>query len=260
MTSSVRPRFFALATAALLAGCAADSSVSTSSTPVDLNQVFSEMRLPAVAGATSAAGGTQGFTAAVSRGLPSACSYAVTTQSFVCAPITAGGITIAQTYTLLNSSGSPLSVFDAKALEAVRVQNTISGTQSASGDTFTIDGKEDQTLSGLQTSKHTLNGTSTINMSGTFGTGTANAQPLTLSLKSTTKDLVISANPGPNSYPASGTITLNQTMSLRGSSSPFTTTMVLTFDGTSKVKVTIDGISALGCSTIDLASATPTCR
>lgn len=258
MTLLMRPRYLALVVAALIAGCGADSSVSTTSAPVDLAQVFKEMSLPSITGATSAAAGFAGPAAPTASGVPTGCSYAASSQSFKCAPITAGGITITQSYTLLNASGSPLSSFEPTSLAAVRMLSTIAGTESSAGDVFTINGTQDQTLSGLQTSKHTLNGTTMMTLKGTFGTGSPTAEPLTLVTTSTTKDLVIPANAGANNYPASGTITVVETMSLR-SLPPFTTTLVLTFNGTSKVKVTIDGVSVSGCSTIDLASTNPGC-
>ncbi len=260
MTTTMRARHLALAAAALLAGCGGDSSVSTTSTPVDLAQVFNELSLPAISGATSAAAGMSGPTAPLRGGVPTGCSYAIASQAFVCAPVTANGITITQSYSLLNASGGALSFFEPTSLAAVRVQSTITGTETTGGDSFTIDGRQDRTLSGLQTSKHTLNGTTTTNLSGTFGAGafTPSAEPFTMTIKSTTTDLVIPANADAKTYPASGTIALEQTMTLR-TLAPFTTRIVLTFNGTSNVKITIDGIAVSGCSTIDLASTKPGC-
>ena len=258
MITTMRPRLLALAAAALLAGCGADSSVSPNTTPTSLDQVFREMSLPAVSGATTAAAGFSGPTAPLGTSVPTGCSYALASQSFVCAPITASGITITQSYTLLNGSGGPLAFFDATSLAAVRMQGTITGTETTADGTFTIDGRQDQTLSGLRTSKHVLNGTTTMNLSGTFGVGTASAQPVIIGIKSTTTDLVVPANPGANAYPASGTIGIDETIALAGLPS-VTSRIVLTFNGTSKVKITINGASISGCSTIDLASTTPGC-
>lgn len=256
MTSTMRPRFLSLVAAVLLAGCGADSGVSPNNTPVSLDQVFKEMSLPAISGATSAAAGLG--SAPLGASIPSSCTYALASQSFVCAPITASGITITQNYQLLSTSGSPLSLFDAKSLGAVRMQSTITGTETSTDGTFTIDGRQDQTLSGLQTSKHTLNGTTTMNMTGTFASSTAGGDPFTMVVKSTTTDLVIPLNPGPNTYPASGTIAIDETMSLARLPA-FTTRIVLTFNGTSKVKITIDGVSVSGCTTIDLSNTNPGC-
>ncbi|CAN5452204.1 hypothetical protein BH09GEM1_BH09GEM1_36900 [soil metagenome] len=258
MTMTMRSRYLTLAAAVLLAGCGADSSVSTTGTPVDLAQVFKEMSLPAISGATSAAASMEGPTSPSAGGVPSGCSYVLSSRSFVCAPVTTNGITITQSYSLLNASGGALSSFEPTALAAVRSQATITGTDTTGGDTFIIDGRQDQTLSGLQTSKHTLNGTTTMSMSGTFGTGTPNAEPLTMIMKSTTTDLVIPANADAKTFPASGTISVEETMTLR-SLPPITTRIVLTFNGTSKVKITIDGVAVSGCSTIDLSSTNPGC-
>ncbi|CAN5914585.1 hypothetical protein BH11GEM2_BH11GEM2_27550 [soil metagenome] len=252
--------FLALAAAAMLAGCGGDSSVATTSTPTDLAQVFREMSLPAISGATSAAAGIERPTTPLAGGVPTGCSYALASQAFVCAPITTNGITITQSYSLLNASGGSLSFFEPSSLAAVRLQSTITGTQKTGGDSLSIVGRQDQTLSGLQTSKHTLNGTTTMNLSGTVGSGAFNpsAEPLTMTMKSTTTDLVIPANADAKTYPSSGTIAVEQTMSVRNLP-PLTTRIVLTFNGTSKVKLTIDGVSVSGCSTIDLAGTNPGC-
>ena len=258
MNSTMRSRLLTLAAAALLAGCGADSGVSPSTTPPTLDEVFKEMSLPAISGAATAATSMEGPTAPFGTTVPTGCTYAAASQSFVCAPITTSGVTVTQSYQLLNSAGSPLALFDATSLSAVRMQGTITGTETSTDGTVTIDGRQDQTLSGLQTSKHVLNGTTTMTLTGTSGTGTASSQPFTLSMKSTTTDLVIPANPGPNTYPASGAIAIDETMSLAGLP-PLTTRVVMTFNGTSKVKVTINGVSVSGCSTIDLSSTTPGC-
>ena len=262
MTTTTFSRCLALAAAAMLAGCGGDSSVATTTTPADLPQVFREMNLAALSGATTAAGGIAGPTTPLNGGIPTGCTYALASQSFVCAPITSSGITITQSYSLLNASGGSLALFEPTSLAAVRMQSTITGTQKTGGDSLVIAGRQDQTLSGLQTSKHVLNGTSTTTLSGTFGIGRGrfipDAESVTMTMKSTTTDLVIPANAAANTYPASGTIAVEQTMTLRNLP-PFTTRIVLTFNGTSKVKITIDGVALSGCSTIDLSSTTPGC-
>jgi hypothetical protein len=257
MISPMRPRLLALAAATLLAGCGADSSVSPNTTPVTLDQVFKEMSLPAISGATSVAVGLDGPAAALGSATPTGCSYVGTSQSFVCAPITAGGITITQSYQLLNGSGGTLSLFEPTSLAAVRMQSTISGTQSDVTGTFTINGSQDQTLSGLQTNKHVLNGTTTVNLAGTLGAGIA-AEPFTTTIKTTTTNLVMPANSGAHNYPASGSITIDDTSTFPGLPA-MSSRIVLTFDGTSKVKITIDGVAISGCSTIDLSSTSPGC-
>ena len=258
MTSTMRPRLLTLAAIAFLAGCGADSSVSPDSTPVTLDEVFKEMSLPAISGATSAAGGLDMNIVTEGALLPAGCNYAVPSQSFVCAPITTGGVTFTQSYQLLNSSGGALSAFQPTSLAAVRVQSTISGSETSVDGTFTINGWQDQTLSGLQTSKHVLNGTSMMTMSGTLTDSTIGAGPFNMTMKTTTTDLVMPAKSAANAYPASGSIAIDETASFAGSRA-ISTRIVLTFNGTSKVKMTIDGAAVPGCSTIDLSSTNPGC-
>ena len=257
MTSSIRPSLLTLAAVAFLAGCGADSGVSPTNTPVTLDDVFKEMSLPAIAGAASAASGVDASAASAGISVPKACSYATASQSFVCAPITASGLTINQSYQLLNSSGSPLSAFDVGSVSAVRMISTTTGTETSAAGTFTLNGQSDQTLSGLQTSKHILNGTAILGMNGTFS-GTGSAETVIMTTKVTTANLVMPAKAGPNAYPESGTITVDTDIALPGQPS-IPVRLVLTFDGTSKVKVTTNGITIPGCSTIDLSSANPGC-
>ena len=258
MISTMRPRLLTLAAAALLAGCGADSGVTPTNTPPTLDEVFKEMSLPAISSASNAAAGVEGASLPLGTTVPTGCTYASTSQSFVCAPITTNGVTITQNYQLLNSAGTPLSLFDANALAGVRVQGTIAGSESNADGTFTLNGSQDQTLSGLQTSTHVLNGTSSFTLSATTGTGTSGTQPFTITMKTTTTALVIPSSTAANTYPTSGTIALDETEVLSGLPS-ITSHVVLTFNGTSKVKITVDGVALPGCSTIDLSSATPGC-
>lgn len=257
MNSTMRPRLLALAAAALLAGCGADSSVSPS-TPVSLDEVFKELSLPAISSATSAAPGLAVNPLAGGPVIPTGCSYALASQSFVCPSVTQAGFTFSQNYQLLDASGTPLALFDATSLAAVRVRSTTTGTETDAAGSFTIDGQSDGTLSGLQTSRHVLNGTSTMNISGTYTAGTSSLS-MTSTMTTTTTDLVIPPSSSTNKYPLSGTIAIDGTSTSFIPGLPSTTHMVLTFDGTSKVKVTINGVALAGCSTIDLSGTTPGC-
>jgi hypothetical protein len=71
--------------------------------------------------------------------------------------------------------------------------------------------------------------------------------------------VVLPAHGSTSPYPKSGTITVDQATSLVGGTS-LTSRLVMTFNGTSKVVVTltVDGRTIPGC-TIDLASTTPSC-
>jgi hypothetical protein len=249
-------RLLSIATVAVLAACGSDSSTGPSATaPVDLATAFSEMAVPGLSAAASLAGGVSTPTTAT---LPSGCTYTAASQSFVCPPVTSSGLTITSNYTLLDAAGTPMSQFDAKTVGSLRVRNTIAGTVSVEGDHLTIEGQQDQTLSGLQTSAHTLNGTSTLNMSGTGSSTSIFSGAFSIKTTTTTSNVVLPAHGASNSYPSSGTVTLDEVSSGTGLS--LTARIVLTFNGTSKVGVamTVDGHVVPGC-TIDLSKSAPTC-
>ncbi|MEO8624399.1 MAG: hypothetical protein ABI625_25180 [bacterium] len=242
-----------VAAAVFLSACGSDAGTNPgNSQPVSLAQVFSELSLPGLSAAASVAGGVA---IPSTNTLPSGCAYSAASQVFVCPPITTNGLTVTSSYALFNAAGTSLSAFDGATIASVRVKNTVAGTVNSDGNSYTIDVQQDQTLSGLQTNSHTLNGTSTANMTGSL----KSAGSFTTHSAATITNLVIPANAVSGSYPSSGTITLDQTSAFGGGST-LTTHLVMTFNGTSKVAVTmtVGGISLSGC-TIDLASATPSC-
>ena len=252
---TTRVRFPGLAVLALLAACHSDSGVGPStSTPVDLANVFRELSVPGMTTATTLAGGVA---LPFAGGIPSGCAYVSASQSFVCPTVTSSGLTMTASYSLFNAAGQPMAEFNANTVASVRVKSTIAGTITTDGTTLTIDGQQDQTVSGLQSSTHTLNGTSTMNVSGA-GSAT---MPGPFSLRSTTTigNLVLPANGGANGYPTSGTVTVDQVSTFFGGPS-VTSKVVMTFNGTSKVNVTVtlEG-KALSSCTLDLASGTPAC-
>ena len=96
---------------ALVTACSSDSSVApVTRQPVDLNQALSEMTLPSLAGVTTALPGVP--SQALTTPLPSSCTYVAATSRFVCPTVTVTGLTITQSYTLLDASGTPQSAFD----------------------------------------------------------------------------------------------------------------------------------------------------
>jgi aconitase B len=70
--------------------------------------------------------------------------------------------------------------------------------------------------------------------------------------------VVLPAHAATNPYPSSGTVAVDQTTS--AASLSLSSRIVLTFNGTSKVGVTltVDGHTVPGC-TIDLSKPTPSC-
>jgi hypothetical protein len=210
------------------------------------------MSVPGLSAIASLSGGVATPSAS---GVPSGCSYVAASQSFVCPAVTASGLTVTSSYFLLDAAGHPMSQFNASTVASLRVRNTIAGSVTVGGDSFTMDGQQDQTLSGLQTTTHTLNGTSTLNMSVAGGSETFPG-PFTIQSTTTISNVVLPAHGSATSYPKSGTITVT---SLLGGTA-LTSRFVMTFNGTSKVAVTmtVDGHSFPACS-IDLSNGTNSC-
>jgi len=236
--------------AASLVACGPDSSVAPDHPPADLGAVLGEMTLPSLAG--SLVPGVPA-TPAVSALTPSSCAYSAASQSFTCPVVTASGLTFTRSFTLLSASGTPQSQFDPTATAAVRTNTTMAGTVTTSGSTITMDGKDEFTLSGILTGVHTLNGTSLMHVTGTEP---GSAAPYAVTISSTIADLVLPATAA-DKWPKSGKVAMDVTDSMQGA--PGTLHMTMTFNGTSKVAVTMTSSGLSFSCTVDLASQAPTC-
>ena len=248
-------RLVAIALAAVVGACTSDSSVGPSQ-PVTLDKVFSEMSLSSVAPATSTAAATVAPVPvpALSAVVPSSCSYDGTSK-FVCAPVTASGVTVTRAFTLLDASNTPQSQFDPATTAAVRTFTTVAGTFTAGPRSVTINSQETMTLSGLLTGVHTLDGASVAHLSSP-ASGTTPA--FNTDVTTTIDHLVLPTDS--NKYPA-GTITMDATSALNSGTPQPTLGLRMVFDGTStaKMTITVGGFASQTC-TIDLASQTPACK
>lgn len=245
-----------VAVGALLSACSSDSSVApTNRQPADLTQVLHEMALPSLSGATSLAGAP---VAALSAPTPSGCTYSASTQSFACPGVTVSGLTITQSYTLLDASGRPQSAFDPATTASVHLKTTTVGTITADGTSVTIDQTQDLTLSGLLTGTHTIDGTSTSKVNGTVKSGSSSFSTASNVTVTISKLVVPTATTGANSYPSSGTVTIDATTTVDNGFAA-TVHVQVTFTGTNKVAVVITtGVSTQHC-TLDLANPVTAC-
>lgn len=243
-----------VAVGALLSACSSDSSVAPNRQPADLSQVLNEMALPSLSGATSLAGAPVAGLPAVT---PSSCTYSASTQSFACATVTVSGLTITQSFTLLDASGRPQSTFDAATTASVHLKSTIVGTITSDGTSMAIDQAQDLTLSGLLTGIHTLDGTSTTKLDGTVKSGSTSVATTNTVTTTISKLVMPTDTAGANSYPSSGTITVDVETLDNGFSA--TVHVQVTFNGTSKVGVVISsGLFTQHCI-MDLANSNPAC-
>lgn len=253
-----RPALLAVTFAAVAGGCGSDLSTGPVNTqPATLDQALAELSTPAVA----AAGGSL-FDSGVDVPalLPAQCPYDATSQSFVCTPVTANGITIGQSFTLLTASNVKQAAFDGTTTAAVRANTTVGGTFTEGGTSLAIDGQQQLTLSGLISGVHTLNGASTMHLSGTVADSTGSI-PLDLTLKTSVTNLVLPANttPGTQIWPASGTVSAELSGTMAGLSIG-TTKVTTIFSGTSTVDFTITGPGGSKSCKVDLSKTTaPSC-
>ena len=248
-------RLAAVALAAIMVGCSTDSSLGPSTNQtMTLSQLLSQMNLSALSGVTSTLSPAAAASAATP--VPSTCSYSASSQSFICPTVVmANGLTVTQSYTLLDASGKPQSQFDPGTTAAVRTKMSAAGTLTLTGSTsgtLTIDQQQDMTFSGLLTSTHVLNGLSTVHMSGAISTGTTTT-PTNSTLTMTTTNLVLPpVNGDAIAWPTSGTLTEDMTNGDAGSPA-LSTHLTMTFNGTSQVAVVITiGTTTQRC-TIDMA-------
>jgi len=244
-------RVIALAfVAASIVGCGSDSSTGPDRAPADLGVVLSEMSLPSVASGLVPGVPALPSTSALT---PSSCSYSSTSQSFACPTVTASGLTFTRSFTLLSGSGTPQSQFDPTSTAAVRTTTTTTGTITTGGSTMTVDGHDALTLSGILTGVHMLDGTSVLNVQGTEAGSTT---PYTLSVSTTIASLVLPASVA-DRWPKSGKVMVDLTDTMLGATT--TTHMAMTFNGTSKVAVTLTSAGLTLSCTVDLAAQSPTC-
>lgn len=208
------------------AACGSDSSTGpTPAVQANLSQAFSELEHPAI---SDAMGGLTGIF--LPAGSSSGCAYTAASQSFVCPPLSESGISVAFSYALIDASGAAQSAFGSTTTNAVRATSVVSGTTSELGAPLTVEGRQDLTISGLLSTTHSLNGTSSFHLTGTIPSGTGGIPvPVGIVSKTTFTNLVLPATVG--AWPASGTILLEE--SLDGVTG--TDRVLLTFNGTSRI-------------------------
>jgi hypothetical protein len=250
-------RLAAVALAAIVVGCSTDSSLGPSTNQtMTLSQLLSQMTLPALSGVTSTLSPAAAASAATP--VPSTCSYSASSQSFMCPTVgMANGLTVTQSYTLLDASGKPQSQFDPSTTAAVRTTMSAAGTLTLTGSTsgtLTIDQQQDMTLSGLLTNTHVLNGLGTVHISGAISTGTTTTPTNNSTLTMTATNIVLPPMNGDAiAWPTSGTLTEDNITTVGNGFPAVSTHLTITFTGTSQVAVVITtGTNTQRC-TIDMA-------
>jgi hypothetical protein len=243
-----------LAIAAFVVAC--DSS--STEPQVDVDAALSQMTTSGIGTYATAAAGA-GVVLPSPGTSATSCPYDAGTKFFVCAPITASGMTFSRQFQLLDATGAPLATMNPLATAAIRQVTDIEGTMSQtapSAMTVQLDRHEDATLSGIQSTTRVLNGTSTQQLSLT-----SSSYNLSSTETGATTNLQLPSSPD-QKYPLGGKITATGTMTLSGiTTSSQQYTREISFDGTSimTVKMTTSGTTTT-CK-VDLASSgsAPSC-
>lgn len=173
------------------------------------------------------------------------CSYVASSQRFECPPITLQGLGFTRNrhYRLLDEDEESHPRLSAAVTSVVNI-NELSSTSTTNSAT----GADTATLSGIGGATHSLTGSRTITYVTTPGFG----GPVTRTVVRTTS-LAIPKASTVESYPT-GTISFTRT---GDGIDPFT--VVMTFDGTSKVKVARTISTFTSTCTLDLKTAFPIC-
>lgn len=242
--------------AASIHGCSDSGTGPSERELAGLNEVLTESSLPGFGqlGATLIPAAPVQMFSASSSFSPSGCSYESVSQSFVCAPVTNGGLTIERSFILFDAAGNRQAQFVRGTTAAVQTKMHVSGTLSSATATMAVDHRDDRTVSGLLTSRHVLNGTAAMTMDGTFPAGPGGATPMPMSIRSTTTtdNLVLPSKENP--WPGPGTMTMISTSTFGSTLPPMASTMRAVFNGTKCVSFTLSADGHTQTMVMDLSN------
>jgi len=256
MSVHFRGRLSAIIVAAAAVACGGDSTGPTSSQAPTLSQALAELTIPALA--VDGLSLVDIDTPAASLD-PTTCPYSAEVQSFVCAPISANGITIKQSFTLLSVTGAKQPAFDPTTTASVKATTAVAGTVVQPGISLAVDGQQEITLSGLVSGPHVLDGWTTAQILGTVDEETA-TYPVSMRVNTSLFELVLPAHEAGSArvWPSSGRITGH----VDGTVGPLPVNQqtVILFSGTSVALVSVSsGIQSKSCK-VDLAVAQAVCQ
>lgn len=254
MTRGLRSSVSTIVVSVAVAACGGDSTGPKSSSSATLDQALAELSIPALAVGGLSLAGIEGPAPSLNS---STCSYSSAEQGFVCAPISRGGITIGQSFTLYGASGLQSS-FDPAGTTSVHTTTLISGNSVGQGASFAVSGRQETTLAGLVSGPHLLNGWSAIRIDGTVSDETS-TYPVGVTVNTSIYNLVVPPSAdGAQVWPSSGKITGD----INGTIGPVylsqRTEITFTGGSTALVGITGAGGGTKSCK-VDLAVAQAVC-
>jgi hypothetical protein len=262
MLSSSWNRFAVLVSVATLASCSDSPSGPAPSNVPDVAALLAEMSAPGIGAARGLAGGDVSFNVIRMPGSDNAvCTYSAATGYFECPNIVNAGLTITRKYRLLDAAGNAQSKPDANTA-SIETRGTVDGTLSStfggstpSTSTNEIHGASADTLSGVGTDTHILHGVSTMTIKGSVQVGST-VFPIDDSQKMTIANLVLPNTKKGQKWPQSGSLISDESSNLSDPGLANSTHVVITFDGTSVVTMTMTtGFGTFTCR-FDLAAPT----
>ena len=253
----VRPAVSLISAFLVVAACS-DSPTAPASSPPDIASLLAEM---SPAGLTTAAGIVGSSADVIRRAAaspvdPNKCAYAPSSGWFVCPAVTIGEVTFTRMYRLLDGAGHSQAQPDAQT-SSLQTITTMTGTltstiggSSPSTSTYTFKDSSDHTLSGLRAENHTLDGVSFMTVHGSIQLATGR---LTIdeTQKESTSKLVLPNPQKGQRWPLSGSVLIQDWPN--DSATDFSSSVLITFKGTSVVTVTITTPFGTNTCQVDLA-------
>ncbi|MFL5615919.1 MAG: hypothetical protein ACJ796_19805 [Gemmatimonadaceae bacterium] len=243
-----------------VAACSdAPSGPSPSNVP-DVAALLAEMSAPSVAAARGLAGGDLSFNVIRMPGTDNAvCTYSASSGYFECPNIVTSGLTITRKYRLLDAAGNAQSQADANT-SAIETRGTVDGTLSStfggavpSTSTSEVHGASADTLSGVGTDTHTLHGVSTMTVKGSVQAGST-VFPIEDSEKMTIANVVLPNAKKGQKWPQSGSIIVDESSDASDPLLANSSHVVISFDGTSVVTMTMTSHFSTFTCRFDLAA------
>ena len=260
MRPNIGSRIVLVAVAAALVACSDNPTGPSSPNVPDVAELLAEMSSSMLSGAAVVASPTLGPALNGAAVDPGKCLYSSTSGFFECPAVTVNGVTFTRSFRLIDDAGNSQSNPDTHT-SAIETRTTVDGTFSsstaagpggvASSLNYSLHGNSDQTLSGIRTSTHTLNGLSLTSMNGTMQLGT-DSFPIDQTVNETTSNLVLPNAKAGQRWPQSGSITMEIMVGTNPSSG--TSKTQITFNGTSVVTITTTNSFGTSSCKIDLAN------
>lgn len=263
--STVTRSLVVVSLTALLAACG-DSSLPTLPRSQSLTDVQISRDVAAASGQAVAGDVADLLTGEAAAGMTGAaagnCPYVAASAYHVCPSVTRDGLTVTRRFQFRDASGTAAQNFDPSLTASVNFLRALDGTVSGAtndGTTWTrgVHETSDRTVSGLAgaETQRVWNGTDT-GADTTVYTSGSRSRTYAATVTQTARDVVVAVPRTATSYPLSGTVSRVVTAKLTQSGASATRnverTATVTFNGTSSVPLTVNGVAC----TLDLATGT----